>query len=378
MPALLVNIKIDRQEKLNLFKVTLADLRGLFDECHIKIRGALAQECIEYAKLQFESGARFYQELQEADWVAATLVMLTQVKSRSIFLYFEDHKLVAPPRQLKQVLAEFDECQLDYLCYSFFRASQLDGTNLLPLGGRKKNTFHEFRLDRSRIELLSKISPGYYTFSLLSIVSARYFQALLQAANRRRKVYNRVVAAILMRLFPYPRYRRGTHALNCALQPFDLALCIYPPASPFNLEKIWFESDTSNPEGWTYGVALQELLVNYDDDNGAYGESLIKRGLYPFDVRAIGATGLPACAAQRLCLEPGELFDCTYHSHRGRISQVPRVEISVVVGKVSVRYQGAEFQIAEGGCEIFYSNLGPIIHCVERAEIQIKVFDEAF
>lgn len=378
MPALLINIKIDRQDKLGLFKVTLVDLTDYFDECHIKIRGALADECVAYSKGLFASHARFYQELQEADWVAATLDMLANVTSRSVFLYIEDHKLVADRPRLGQVLKEFDEHQLDYLSYSFFQASQLDASNLLPLGVSKRNTFREFRLHRTNLDLISRISPGYYTFSLVSIVSTSFLRALLQASNRRYKIYNRVVAVILMRLFPYPGYRRAMHGLNRVLQPLGLALCIYPVASPHNLEKIWFESDASNLEGWKYGVALQELFTNYDDDNGAYGQSLIKKGLYPFDARTASTNGLRACAAQKVCLEPGESFDCTYHSHRGRISLAPQVEINVSVGKVSVRYQGAEFQIAKSGCEFFYSNLRPVIHCVERAEIKIRVFDEAF
>lgn len=379
MPALLINIKIDRHEKFDLFKVTLADLKGMFDECHIKIRGSLAQECVEYAKLQFEGGASFYQEQQEADWVAATLSMLAQVKSRSVFLYFEDHKLVAPHQQLERVLVEFDERQLDYLCYSFFGASQLDGANLLPLGGRKQNAFHEFVLNRGSLELLSKISSGYYTYSLVSMASVDYFRAVLTATNCRHKFYSKWIAALLMRIFRYPGYRRVVHRMNELLRYMSVELCIYPPASPFNLEKIWFETVLPNAAtGWKFGIAAQELFANYDDDNSAYGESLIKKGLYPFALQPQGAMDMRASDMQQLCLEPGESFDCRYHSRRGRISSAPQIELKVTAGKVSVHCRGAEFLIVAGGSELFFSNLGPIIQCVERAEIQIRVFDELF
>jgi hypothetical protein len=378
MPALLVNIRIDRQEKLDLFKVTFADVCGLFDECHIKIRGALAPECVRYAKLQLEGKATFYQELQEADWMAATLVMLARVKSRSIFLYFEDHKLVAPQQQLKQVLVEFDERQLDYLCYSFFSASLLDIANLLPLGGRKQHTFHEFQLNQTNIELLSKISPGFYTFSLTSVISVDYFKNLLLSSNARYKYYSKAMTGVLCRLFAYPGYRMVVHRLNRALRPLGLGLCLYPATSPFNLEKIWFESQEPNPGGWKFGIAAQELFANYDDDNGTYGESLIKKGLYPFAVQPPCATEMRASVAQMLSLEPGETFDCTYHSRWGRISTPPQVELKVIVGSVNVYCRGAEYQIGAGGCEFFFSNLGPVIYGVERAEIQIRVFDEVF
>jgi hypothetical protein len=52
MPALLINIKIDLQEKFDLFKVTIADLTGLFEECHVKIRGIYSKECVEYIRGQ--------------------------------------------------------------------------------------------------------------------------------------------------------------------------------------------------------------------------------------------------------------------------------------------------------------------------------------
>ena len=378
MSALFINIKIDRHEQRDLFKVTLADLRGLFDECHIKIRGVLAPECIEYAKLQFGSVASFYQELQEEDWVAASLDMLIQVKSRSVFQYVEDHKLVASHQELMKVLAEFDERELDYLCYSFFRASQLDGENLLPLGGRKKNTFNEFRPNRSNMELLSKISPGYFTFSLTSIVSVSYFRKLLLSSNARRKVYSKVITGVLSRIFDYPNNRMVVYRLNRVLRPIEITLCIYPPGSPLNIERIWFESEDLHLDESKFGIPVQELFANYDDDNGAYGESLIKKGLYPFVVQPRCAKSMRASDMQQLTLEPGESFDCTYYSRRGRINSAPQIELMVMEGKVSVHCQGAEFQVETGRCEFFYSNLGPIIRCEAGAVIQIRVFDEIF
>jgi hypothetical protein len=145
------------------------------------------------------------------------------------------------------------------------------------------------------------------------------------------------------------------------------------------VEKIWFETLFTNYDrGWKFGIPKEELFANYDDDNGAYGESLIKKGLYPLAEQPPGAMEMRATNAQRLFLEPGESFDCTYHSQRGRIIRPPLVELKVMAGKVSVHCRGSEFQIDAGGSKYFYSNLGPIVHSVERAQIQIRVFDEAF
>jgi len=380
MPALLINIKVDAQEKFELFKVTLADLAGIFEECHVKVRGMYSQECVKYAQAQLGNGIHLYQELQEKDWVAATLEMLSQVKSRSVFLYFEDHKLVANRQRLEQVLADFDESKLDYLCYSFFKASQLDVNNLLPLGVTQRVLFYEFALNNKNLNLIGKISPYYCTFSLLSLVSVEYFRKILTTENKKFKIFSRASTAVLALFFPYPRYRRVIKAMNDKLSWLSARICISEPSSPFNLEKIWFETDASNHDGWKFGILKQELFANYDDDNGAYGESLIKKGLYPFDAHSFDIDEIKNLnsVALRIELSDGELFDCTYYSHNGRIRHAPKVQINVIRGGIEVQYQDGFFQLSSGEAKLFYSNMSPVIHCIEFAELEIKVFDEIF
>lgn len=380
MPALFVNLKIDSQEKFEFLKVTIGDLSGLFEECHVKIRGVYSRECVDFIRDRLGSSVRFYQELREDDWVAATLLMLQQIESRSVFLYFEDHKLVADRQQLKQTLADFDNFKLDHLCYSFFRASQLDVNNLLPLGATPRQNFHEFWLSIQNLGLIGKLSPGYYTFSLVSIVSVKYFKEILLAENKKFKIFGSKLTSIVTRLFSYPRYRAVVMKINRLLSLLDARLCIYPPSSPFNLEKIWFESSVPVNAGWKLGVLTQELFANYDDDNGAYGESLIKRGLYPFEPHSFNsdAVGSGSGVARHIKLGAGESFDCTYYSHIGRIRCAPRVQVSVVRGAATVQYCRESVSLSAGEIKLFYSNFGPMIRCVEACEVQLLVIDEAF
>ena len=379
MPALLINIKIDLLEKFDLFKITLEDLFGLFEECHIKIRGTYSQECIKYIQSQLGNEIHLYQGLQEVDWVAATLEMLSEVRSRSVFLYFEDHKLLGSRQRLERTIADFDKHNLDYLCYSFFKSSQLDVNNLLPLGVTQRELFHEFALTAQNIALIGKISPGYYTFSLVSLISVKYFREVLSAEKKRFKISSRKVTSAITRLFRYPRYRAVFETINHALSPLSAKLCIYPPSSPFDLEKIWFEAIVID-EGLKFGILKEELFANYDDDNGAYEESLIKRGLYPFDADSLGTDGAERLnnVVRQIALRDGQSFDCTYYSHVGRIPRAPQIEITVVCGGVTVVCQGTSFPLSSGEAKIFYSNLGPIIQCVESAELTIRVFDEIF
>ena len=196
MPALLVNVRIDNQEKLELYKVTLAMISDLFTECHIKIRCYYAEECVEYAKLKLKGTVMFYQSLREDDWIAATLEMLNCVKSRSVFSYFEDHKLVAPSSRLKRILKEFDEYELDYLCYSFFRASQLDTVNILPLNPRQYISFDTFDLNKKNLEIIGKLSKTYCTYSSISIASTEYVRGLLKKDNRKIKIFSKLLKII--------------------------------------------------------------------------------------------------------------------------------------------------------------------------------------
>lgn len=379
VPAFLTNIRIDSREKFEFFKVTLADVAGLFDECHVKVRGTYARECVDFARQCLGKAMHDHQALQEADWVAATLQMLGTVKSRSVFIYFEDHRIVTGKERIRATLAAFDESGLDYLCYSFFRASQLEGKNLLPLCPVQREMFTEFNLNRSSNALVGKISPNYYTFSLLSIASVEYFGAILAAANAKHKVYSRLLLALLTRLFRYPGYRKALNLLNSLIKKTGIALVAYEASSPFNLEKLWHETVFADRE-WRFGIPLYELFANYDDDNGAYGESLIKKGAYPLEpgdfniaaVEKMGAVTYPVLLAK------GQTLDCTYHSHNARIRQAPVVEIRVIDGGVEVQYRGESFALTGGESRMFYSNMAPTVLCTAPAMVEIRVSDETF
>jgi hypothetical protein len=381
MPALLINIKIENEKKYNLFKNTLIDLKGLFSECHIKFRGSYSVQCIKYVNKIFNSNESltFYQDLKQDDWVDATLSMINRVKNRSVFLYFEDHKLVSTRQHFEEVIKEFDTHRLDYLCYSFFKASSLGLENLLPLNPKKRRTVHTIEYSKKQAQIIGKISPCYYHFSLISICSVEYFKSILIESNRKFKIYNKTVSSILSRIFPYPKHRKFENLINIFLNKFNVYLCSYTPASPFNLEKIWFE-DLMIRRSLRFGFLTNELYANSDDDNGHYMESIVKRGLYPLvdkveqSLDCIGLNGIYF----KLTLQDGEIYDCTYFSRNGRISSPPIVRISVDSGKINVKYQTSMIYIERGDCEYFFSNKSPIIKSVGLSQIIIGVFDECF
>ena len=382
MTALLINIKIDQLESFEIFKVTLQEIQSLFYECHIKIRGDLANECVSFAKDLMSGRASFYQELQESDWVATTLEMIDNLKSNSIFFYVEDHKLITSSTDLKLVLKEFEECQLDFLCYSFFRASSLGVNNLLPLNPKHYREFNQFSLDKKNIKLLKKISPFYNIFPLTSIFSAQYFINRLNEENKKFKIYIKTLSTFLSFIFPYPKYVILINFINFFLSFIHSRLCFYPINSPFNMEKMnisinQFEikSITNN---WKFGILKDELFANFDDDNNAYGESLIKRGLYPFDIKKEVTVKTQNHTKYLMKLSSGDFYDCTYYSQIHRIRSLPVIFIKVNYGKLSVNYCGKDKIIKKDDYQGFYTNVSPIINCIEDSEIIISIYDECF
>jgi hypothetical protein len=375
--ALIFNIRIDQAEKLVLFKATLGDLRGLFEECHIRIRGAYSTECCEYARLTLGEKVNFYQDLREGrDWIASMLSMLENVRSRSVLLYLEDHKLVVPQERLKVVLREFNECKIDHLCYSFFRASQLDLMNILPLNPIHHTYFSEFKFDRRNRYLVGKISPKFSCYSLPSIASVRYLRALLRQENKKYKLYCKLISVFVTLLFPYPKYRYVFDSINRILKFFNARLLLSPIETPFNLEKNWYEALPQDSQ-WNFAILKDELFANFDDDNGAYGESLIKRGLYPFDLSAVEVEGTPSTTLSIL-LNSGEEYACTYFSRQSRISKPPRVAITPIKGDITVKSGVWESVLNCGQRRCFYTNIPIVITCNENAEIRLVVYDDAF
>ncbi len=381
MPALLINLKIDDEIKFELFKVTLADLRGLFNECHVKFRGAYSNKCLEFSKqiLDKSESLTFYQDLQEKDWGDATMNMVSNVKSRSLFLYFEDHRLVSTRANLKSMLIDFDKYNLDYLCYSWFQASVLGIENLLPLNPVKTDLFHIIQYSQKTNSIIGGISPNYCAPSLLGIYSLAYFKSLLSTLNAKRKIYTRAFIAVLSRLFPHPRWRRVLHHINQYLSPLGISLCIWPPATPFNLEHLWFETVFCE-KPWRFGFLSNELFANFDDDNGAYKESLIKRGLYPFKTQVEQGRNSKQKppVTFRVNLRDGEPYDCAYFSRNGRIIKPPVVHILVEAGKVFVACQSLETVLENGTGEYFYANKRPVVRSFGDSIITISIFDECF
>ncbi len=373
--ALLINLRINNRDKFEHLKTTLLDISNIFDEIHIKIRGLLKSEVIEFVSDKIESNIITYQNHDESDWINTTLEIIENINSSLIFLYNEDHRLVVENKKLNEVLNDFHYYNLDYLTYTFFRASKLNIENILPLQPKQTRNLYFFELNKNQIKILGLISPKYYTVSQASVFSKKYLKYNLKKENKRYKIYNIFFNRLISKLIPLNR-RRFYNLINNFIEKFNTTICQYPPSSSFNIEKQWFEVNIQE-NNWKYGILKTELYANYDDDNGAYGESLIKRGLYPFSKKISQnfTDHQNALSEFKIKLNTNETYNCTYFRRSQRIQNCPMLTISVVSGQVMLNIQEQKITLRTGESIKVFSNLRPFINADEESTINILIFD---
>lgn len=373
MPALIVNIYVDSRENFEDFKVTIQDINGLFTHSYVMFRGSYSQRCLDFFIGVFKGEIKDFHYLSDKDWIKNTFEMTKNINHKSVFIYLEDHRLVSNKKLLKKILTDFEAFELDYLSYSFFDAGKLELNNLLPLNPSYCEDFDTFNLTKKNISLLNKISPNYYIFSLPSIVSVKYLRHVLRDV-RSKKIYYKYFSYLLTLLFPFPKYRNLISYTNSILRKINLSYNIYPINTPFNTEKRLKELIPSDND-WKVGVLHDELFANSDDDNGAYGSSLIKKGLYPFyTVNKIKSA--PVIFEKIIDKDDEKCF--RYYSQAQRIYNPPILIIKLIKGNIKLNYDNKDIFLKDGmeiECNI---NLGVKIKAIVKSELSFIIHDEVF
>ena len=375
--SLLINTFINDELKFNHFKITLSDIYTFFDEIHFKVRGIYKDDCLKYIKTKKKENLFIYQHLDDKDWVSTTLEIVKNISSQSVFLYNEDHKLNCKRTYFNNVINEFNYQRVDFICYSFFRATKLGMYNILPLNPKRGNFINFFDLNKRKIKLIGKISPSYYYITLISIFSKKYLKTILLSENLLFKFYSNNLNKIIAKLMPSTR-RYFYEYLNQFLSKLNMKLCLYPFNTPFNIERVWFENSKFRGS-WKYGILNQELFTNYDDDNGHNGESLIKRGLYPFEEQFFLNHLLnrkDLLSQFKINLKEGEEYDCTYFSRLGRINICPVLCIETLSGKVELFLKKRNLTYEYENKIFIFSNIKNKITAMEDSTIKITIYDE--
>lgn len=365
MVTAICNVYINSQQKYRLFQETFPRVLEISDNWLIYIRGAFAGRVVKYIKglPQARQRCSFFENLPENDWATSTRVMLKQSRYDYIYLFLEDHFLIKPIRQFKAVLSDAKQNQISYFPYSFFNGG-ISTRSVELLNPDESKCFFIFELNANQLSLFQKKYPFFYPYSLVSVSAKSHFEKLL-AIEKARIIRIPFYLQVLMEKtgLAYPRNRSFLLKLNKFTSRLGLRLTIYRPTTPFNLEKSVFDCD-SQLLPLRIGILKEELFANWDDDAVVQNSSLIKRGLYPFKLKADNPSN-PEPALRQYSLKAGEEISRQYCPETSRVATIPIKKLKVVTGKLRVKGLGEAYDLKPGEEIWLHAN---IPHTLEARE----------
>ncbi|MFC1775254.1 cupin domain-containing protein [Patescibacteria group bacterium] len=283
MITIFANIKIDDANRLQHLKDSFLSFDTISDNWLINIRGDLRNEAIRFLQEHLGDKMVLFELLDDSKgWVNNSLEMIDEAKYDYLLFWVEDHLNIASQDVYAKIVEEMKVQRADYLLYSWWRS------------GRARKAFESVELTKGRyidsIYLTKKewkkvINAGhtYYLITLCGIFHKDFFKKLLIKDRIKfptfikKNVYRMVVLVNRMG-FKFDR-RKCMHIID-KLSLYKLTTL--PKETPFNLEKV---SDRYDMLPIKLAISKQELFACIDDDAKVLGDSLIKRGLYPTNIK---------------------------------------------------------------------------------------------
>lgn len=375
--VILGNVRINSEEEFYQFKKSIKHLFKFFEEAHIKIRGKYKIQSLDYLNNLKINKLHLYQNLDEKDWVSTTKKIIDSILDRNIFIYVNDHFIVAKDEAFKDLINEFDDNNLDYLRYSFFGGYSLNTENILPLEPSQRSSLDFIDIDKNKYKILRKISPNYFNFSLVSMVSKDFLKKLISKENKRIKIFSSFFSRILESFLNIYTIKKFFSYINNFFSRLNVIFLFYDKSSPFNLEKTIDESEKLF-SSYRLGILKEEIFANFDDDNTVYKSSLIKRGLYPFgdlnsDEKLKKYKFEPISFKKKI--PSGKEFSLKYVPLNGRIIDLPIIQIEVLKGRIKLFGSDKEF-LNKGEILSIFSNLKHKIMAFENSIVKIDIFDK--
>ena len=335
MITAICNIFIDSEQKLKLFKETFPSVFQVSDNWLVNIRGKNRTEAIDFITIQLAdagTSCTIYSNLDQRNWASSTLTMLQDSRHEYIYVYLEDHFLLKPVTHFKNVIHDMKASQIDYFQYSFHNIG-LSVQSSEALYPNYSEYFYYFKVAEENLDFLRQNNRHFYPFSLAGICTKEYFIKIL-TIERKRLVRVPKYIQILMEniVFFYPRNRKFWYKVNRFAAKIGLRFVIYPPESPFNLEKSLFDCDLDLLP-MTVGGLRDELFANWDDDNHLSNSSLIKRGLYPRLLQFKDHNEAQPLGGKEYTLNSG---GSTIHQYSPDIPRIEKIALKYILVKKGV------------------------------------------
>lgn len=344
MTTALCNIFLNSEEKLNVFKETFPCVFLVSDNWLIYIRGKFREQATDFVKTIAGNNIDhciFFNGLDNTNWGKNTLKMLEQAKYPTLFIYIEDHLLINSLEYFKNSIADMENNSIDFFLYSFFGQS-LNTNNTEIIRPYYTDYFVTFDLNKNNLKSFKSYFPQAYTFSLPSVVSLRYFKNILQYEKFTQLQIPFFFQGLLSRCFGFrsPRNRFVYSKINKFLKLLNIRLVIYRTNSPFNTERSVLEIE---PQLLPIKIGLikKELFSCIEDDNAIPESSLIKRGLYPYSLKARTPNDSSSHPDQwsQFSISPEKSLNFQFYPNTQRVSSIPLKNIVVTHGELTITSQ---------------------------------------
>jgi hypothetical protein len=361
----LCNIYIDSELKFELFKRTFPQIYDVSDNWLINIRGRYREEVFKYIKANFSAVKKnciFFNDLNDKDWIKSTEKMLKCSRYDYVYIFLEDHFLLKSIGEFKSAIREMISLKIEYFQYSFFNIGLSVGS-VEVLYPDNSNYFLAFQFSEKNTKLLQENNSNFYPYSLASVCTKKYFNKILEIENKFLIRVPRILQTIMENvLLFYPRNRKFWFIVNKFVAKIGLRFVIYPPQTPFNLEKSLFDFDLRLTP-LHVGLLKEEFFANWDDDNKLSNSSLIKRGLYPSFLKAKNYVNVKVDldCGRNFILGAGESRSSQYCPDIPRVRSLPMKYISIKKGSLTISGAQESYVLNAGASLWVHANISHTI-----------------
>ena len=380
--ALFANILLNSELKLNEFKLSFSGMVGIFSEYHINVRGDFRDDALAFVCELNLPDLFVYQDLSGSDWIFDSLIMAQNIKSNSVYFFLEDHYTAVDKAKidLVNIFSEFEDLDCDCMTYSWYRAKAYDARNFTPIVTHSTKLLSVFEINKENISYIkTEIGFNKSMISMAAMFSRQYFLKILNYENVQHKLYLKLFSDAIWRIFGFPRYLFLLKLLNAFLFQFSCKINFYSKNTPFNFEKLFGEFVPARDFGHRIAVSKVELMANFDDDNGCYGESLIKRGHLGGYDKIVNNSDFENVVTGKVFtkeLKRYEFIDLTFVPCASRQYRLPMLRVDVVNGSLDVTVGNTDsFTIGQGQHCVIPSNLDVGVIAAVPSSLKVSYFD---
>jgi hypothetical protein len=243
--TIFANFNIDSKERLKRMKDSFYSFKNINpDQWIVNIRGSEKFHAGNFLKQELGEKINLFYIHSRFGWFYDSRKIASYINSDFVFIWIEDHILIADPSYLRSCIDEMKKFGADQLWYSWFIKRLRNEIQVLP-PHKEGKYITVTKIDNncsSKIHSTLKIHHFYIT-TLLSIMTKDFF---------------------IKNLYTFKPYLKR-----------------YPRKFPFDFEKI--STEKICPIIY-HALPNKELFASIDDNIGHPGYSLISRGLYKSSV----------------------------------------------------------------------------------------------